>query len=262
MSKLSISCIGHNEEKHIRQLLPKILEFADEVIYVDCESNDNSYKVAEELGCRVFRRPNNANLNVNKNYGIDQAKYEWVMHIDPDERLTDESCREIRDTINSHPIENGFKMPRRNFFFGKWLRHGSQYPDYQLKLFRGKHAKFPGKHVHERIQVSGATGKLKHDLMHYPYCSVNQFFFKFNFYTSFEAGFLLQKNTTLSVNNCIYYLFYKPVYRFFRRFFLKGGFMDGIPGFFAAFFDSAGWVVRYVKLWELKKGHNLLDDKN
>jgi glycosyltransferase involved in cell wall biosynthesis len=262
LNKLSISCIGHNEEKHIKQLLPKLLEVADEVIYVDCESSDNSYEIAKELGCRVFRQPNNSNLNVNKSYGIEQTKNEWVIYIDPDERLTDELLKEIRDTINSNPIENGFKISRRNFFFGKWLKHGGQYPDNQLRLFRSKYAKFPQKHVHERIQISGTTGKLKHDLIHHPYCSIAQLLHKFHFYTSFDADFLSKKNTPLNFKNHVYYLFYKPFSRFVKRFFLRGGFVDGIPGFVAAFIDSAGWIVRYVKLWELRKGHNILEDKN
>jgi len=109
---------------------------------VDCESSDNSYEIAEELGCRVFRQPNNSNLNVNKSYGIDQTSNEWVLYIDPDERLTDELLKEIRDTINSDPIENGFKISRRNYFFGKWLKHGGQYPDNPVRLFRSKMQSF------------------------------------------------------------------------------------------------------------------------
>ena len=260
MAKLSISCIGHNEEDHIRQLLPGLVEFADEVIYVDCESSDNSYEAAKEIGCRVFRQPNNSNLNVNKSYGINQTTHEWVLYIDPDERLTDELLKEIRDTIKSDPIENGFKISRRNYFFGKWLKHGGQYPDNQLRLFRRNYAKFPEKHVHERLQISGATGKLKHDLIHHPYCSIDQLLHKFNFYTSFDADFLSKKNTPLSFNNSVYYLLYKPVTRFAKRFIFRGGFLDGIPGFAAAFFDSAGWIVRYLKLWEMQKGKNIMED--
>lgn len=253
MVQFSYSCIGHNEKDHLQQLLPKLLQYGDEVVYVDCESSDGSLEFAKELGCKTFSRPNNPNLNVNKSFGFENSNSEWIFYIDPDERITKELAEEIHTIIQSNPIENAFRLARRNFFFGKWLKHGSQYPDYQVRLFRKTKASFANLHVHEKLNIQGKTGQLKNYMDHYPYLTVKQFLEKFNFYTSFDAEFLKQQNVKINFVNTFKYLLFKPLTRFTGRYILKGGFLNGIPGFFAAFFDAAGWVVRYVKLWELNK---------
>lgn len=255
---LSFSCIGHNEKEHLEQLIPELIKYGDEVIYVDCESNDNSYEYAKQAGCKVYKRPNNSNLNINKSFGIEQTKGDWVFYIDPDERITPELMQEILQVISSNPKENGFKLARRNFFFGRWLKYGGQYPDHQLRLFRSDKGSFANIHVHERLHIDGKTGQLKNYMIHHPYISVSQFIQKFDFYTSFDSDFLKSQNTTLSVGNGIKYLLFKPWTRFFKRYLIKRGYKDGIPGFFAALFDAVGWAVRYIKLWESQKGKNVL----
>ena len=246
---LSITIIGHNEIEHLRELLPQ-LKWADEIVYVDCESNDGSLEVVREAGCRVYSRPNNTNLNVNKSYAMEQANGDWVFYVDPDERipeiLVSEIEKVIQDTTNS-----AFKLNRRNHYFGNWLRHGSQYPDTQLRLFRKDSAHFPNRHVHEKLVVEGSIGKLNNDMLHFPYLNISQFLSKFDFYTRVEAGYLRDSGVRITAGNSLRFLVLKPFSRFFRRYFLKGGFRDGLPGLFCAIFDALNFVVRYFKLWEL-----------
>ena len=246
---LSITIIGHNEIEHLRELLPQ-LKWADEIVYVDCESHDGSLEVVREAGCRVYSRPNNTNLNVNKSYAMEQANGDWVFYVDPDERipeiLVSEIEKVIQDTTNS-----AFKLNRRNHYFGNWLRHGSQYPDTQLRLFRKDSAHFPNRHVHEKLVVEGSIGKLNNDMLHFPYLNISQFLSKFDFYTRVEAGYLRDSGVRITAGNSLRFLVLKPFSRFFRRYFLKGGFRDGFPGLFCAIFDALNFVVRYFKLWEL-----------
>ena len=246
---LSITIIGHNEIEHLRELLPQ-LKWADEIVYVDCESNDGSLEVVREADCRVYSRPNNTNLNVNKSYAMEQANGDWVFYVDPDERipeiLVSEIEKVIQDTTNS-----AFKLNRRNHYFGNWLRHGSQYPDTQLRLFRKDSAHFPNRHVHEKLVVEGSIGKLNNDMLHFPYLNISQFLSKFDFYTRVEAGYLRDSGVRITAGNSLRFLVLKPFSRFFRRYFLKGGFRDGLPGLFCAIFDALNFVVRYFKLWEL-----------
>lgn len=246
---LSITIIGHNEIEHLRELLPQ-LKWADEIVYVDCESHDGSLEVVREAGCRVYSRPNNTNLNVNKSYAMEQANGDWVFYVDPDERipeiLVSEIEKVIQDTTNS-----AFKLNRRNHYFGNWLRHGSQYPDTQLRLFRKDSAHFPNRHVHEKLVVEGSIGKLNNDMLHFPYLNISQFLSKFDFYTRVEAGYLRDSGVRITAGNSLRFLVLKPFSRFFRRYFLKGGFRDGLPGLFCAIFDALNFVVRYFKLWEL-----------
>jgi len=247
--KLSITIIGHKEVEHLRELLPQ-LKWADEVVYVDCESHDGSLEVAREAGCRVFSQPNNTNLNVNKSYAMAQAKGDWVFYVDPDERIPEILVAEIKKVIQA-TTNSAFKLNRRNHYFGNWLRHGSQYPDTQLRLFRKESAYFPNRHVHEKLVIEGNIGKLANDMLHFPYLNISQFLSKFDFYTGVEAGYLQDSGVQITAGNSLRFLVFKPFSRFLRRYFLKGGFRDGMPGLFCAIFDALNFVVRYFKLWEL-----------
>lgn len=250
--KISITIIGHNEEEHLIEIFNQ-LKWADEIIYVDCESNDNSMNIAKQFNCKVFSQKNNFNLNVNKSYAIAQASSNWIFYLDPDERIPDELSKEILSIINSNPNESAFELNRKNHFGGKWLKHGSQYPDKQLRLFKKGFAFFPNNHVHEKLTVNGKIGKLKSDMLHFPYKNISQYLSKFDFYTSFDASILYHKNFKITFVNSLRYLFTIPVARFLRRYFLKLGFLDGLAGLFAALFDACNFVVRYLKLHELIK---------
>ena len=246
---LSITIIGHNEVEHLRELLPQ-LKWPDEIVYVDCESHDGSLEVAREASCRVYSRPNNTNLNVNKSYAMEQANGDWIFYVDPDERIPEFLVSEIEKVIQA-TTNSAFKLNRRNHYFGNWLRHGSQYPDTQLRLFRKDSAHFPNRHVHEKLVVEGSIGKLNNDMLHFPYLNISQFLSKFDFYTRVEAAYLRDSGVRITAGNSLRFLVLKPFSRFFRRYFLKGGFRDGFPGLFCAIFDALNFVVRYFKLWEL-----------
>ncbi len=251
---LSITIIGHNEANHLRELAPA-LHWAEEVVYVDCESEDDSLQVAREAGWRVFEQPNNLNLNVNKAFAMEQASGEWIFYLDPDERIPDVLQKEIRRVIEQPDAMVAFELNRRNHYFGRWLKYGSQYPDVQLRLFRRGKARFPLEHVHEKLMVDGKIGKLKNDMLHFPYLSISQYFQKFDFYTSFEADFLYRNGVKPSWRNALRFWLTTPFWRFFRRYVLKGGFLDGWAGFFACYFDALNYVVRYFKLLELWQQH-------
>ena len=201
---LSITIIGHNEADHLKELLPE-LKWSDEVIYVDCESGDGSLKIAGEHGCRTFSRPNDQNLNINKSFAMDQAIGDWIFYIDPDERIPSELAHEIQDIINSESEFSAFRLRRKNYYFGKWLKYGSQYPDIQLRMFRRGKGKFANQHVHEKLQIDGKVGMLQQDMLHYPYLNISQFLRKFDFYSSFEAGFMLEQNIQVNALNHLRY---------------------------------------------------------
>ena len=111
--RLSVTIIGHNEMVHLQELLPTLI-WADEVIYVDCDSSDESYLLAKEAGCRVFHRSNNPNLNVNKAFAIDNASGEWIFYLDPDERIPASLAAEIREKISRPGSVAAFSLKRKN----------------------------------------------------------------------------------------------------------------------------------------------------
>ncbi len=247
--KVTISLIGHNEAENLPQCLES-LKWADEIIYVDCESSDNSLEIAREYTDRVFTRPNLRNLNVNKSFGIDQSTSLWVLYLDPDEMIPGQTGQWIKEEINN-PTYDAYLFPRKNHILGSWLKHGSQYPDYQLRLFRKDKAHFPCKHVHERLQVDGFTGKSQHPILHHPYPTLETYIKKFNFYTSFEALYLYE-NPPPKLSG-IKFIILKPLSRFVKRYLFNLGFLDGFPGLLAAFFDMINFPMRYFKYLELKR---------
>lgn len=251
--KLSFVCIGNDEHDHLKELLPQLMKIGDEVIYVDCESKDGSLELAKSLGCKVLQRQREMNVNINRTYAFEHATGDWIFYVDPDERFSKNIIDELRLAIDSDPEARGFKLPRKNYFFGEWLKHGGQYPDHQIRIFKKGFGLFKNRQVHERLHVDGKMGVLETAMEHYPYLTISQFIKKLDFYSTWEAKYLEKANTEVNFVNTMKFLFLKPLDRFARRFVLKSGFRDGIPGYFAALFDAIGWMTRYFKLWEMKK---------
>lgn len=253
MSTIAITMIGHNEA----HLLPTALEsarWADEIIYVDCDSGDGSLEVARRYTDKVFSRPNQTNLNLNKSYAIEQAGSEWVFYLDPDEAVSPALAEEIRAVIASAPAENAYRLPRRNHFFGRWLRHGGQYPDLQLRLFRRGKAHFPCVDVHESLVVDGAVGRLREAMEHYTCPTTFESLRKMDFYSTFHGQLMVEQGLRPTPGMALRYLVLKPVGKFTRRYFFKGGFLDGWPGLLQAAISSMDFQYRFIKFWQNSVG--------
>lgn len=253
MATIAFSIIGHNNGHQLARCLESI-RWADEIVYVDCESQDDSLEVARRYTERVFQRPNNPNLNVNKSYGFEQARADWIFYLDPDEVIPAALAAEIRAVIGGDPSQNAFALPRRNHYFGRWLRHGGQYPDLQVRLFRRGRARFACRHVHEKLEVEGATGRLREAMWHFPSGSVQEQIRKMDFYSSFNADLMARAGVRPTWGTGLSYLLVKPLDRFLRRAILKGGVLDGWPGLIVIAISSIDFAFRFFKLWDLTKG--------
>jgi glycosyltransferase involved in cell wall biosynthesis len=249
---LSACLIAHNEEHHLGEALESV-RFANEIIVADCESTDETALIAKAFGARVFSRPNLINLNVNKNFTFDQATGDYIFCLDADEIVPKETVREIREILRQNPSHSGYSLPRRNFFLGRWLKHGGHYPDWQLRLFRRGQGRFPQRHVHERLHIDGSIGRLQNPLDHHPYESFEECQRKLDFYTSFEAQHLYQAGVRPSPVRAFLFLLWMPGQRFLRRYLLKGGFLDGKAGWQAIRMDMRNFRLRYRKLCELTR---------
>lgn len=245
---VSVCMIAHNEEENLERTLSK-LGWAEEIIVVDCASTDGTGEIARRYTERVFVRPNDPNLNVNKNFSFDQATSEWILCLDADEIVTGHLAEEIGCTVASGPPENGFFLRRKNTWFGKVLMHGGHFPDRQLRLFRRGSGRFPERHVHERLAVDGRVGTLQTPLEHFPYATVSQYLAKMDFYTTFEASRLLEEGKSFTAAG-LFIDMAGGAWRFFRRYLLKGGFLDGWQGFAAACLDFLSRIVVRLKLRE------------
>lgn len=249
MPTIAFTLIGHNEAHNLPRTLESV-RWADELVYVDCDSSDGSAEVARRYTNKVFHRPNLINLNINKQFAIDQAATDWVFYLDADEVIPPELAAEIRAVIAGDPPENAFKLPRRNHFFGRWVRYGGQYPDTQLRLFRRGTARFPCRHVHERIQVQGAVGTLRQAMDHYTCETVPVALRKMDFNSTFNAQQMARAGLRPTAGLALRFLVAKPLSRFLRRYLLKGGFRDGWPGLVVAGIDSVDFAFRLFKFWD------------
>ncbi|MDD2998847.1 MAG: glycosyltransferase family 2 protein [Candidatus Riflebacteria bacterium] len=251
MPTLGISMIAHNEEKQIAGALKSSL-FADDIVVVNCESTDKTAEIISGFAkARLFDRPNNRNLNINKSFGFEQLETDWIFYLDPDEIITQELAEEIKQAISNDQYV-AYKLPRKNIFFGRWLAHGSQYPDTQLRLFKRGKAGFANRHVHEMLKVDGAIGMLKHAFEHHPYPELADYMRKMMFYTGFQAEFWKASGLSCSLFNHFRHMFFRPASRFLRRYLLKQGFRDGWQGFVAAAGDAFQNIFSYARFIELK----------
>jgi glycosyltransferase involved in cell wall biosynthesis len=253
MATIAFSIIGHNNGHQLARCLDSI-RWADEIVYVDCESRDDSLAVARRYTQRVFERPNNRNLNVNKSYGFEQVTADWIFYLDPDEVIPPALAAEIRAVAARNPRENAFALPRRNHYFGRWLRHGGQYPDTQVRMFRRGRAHFACRHVHEKLEVEGATGRLREAMWHYPCETVQEQIGKMDFYSTFNAELMAREGVRPTFGLGVSYCLVKPLDRFLRRAFVKRGVQDGWAGLIVIAISSIDFVYRFFKLWDLTVG--------
>jgi (heptosyl)LPS beta-1,4-glucosyltransferase len=249
MPTLGISLIAHNEAAMLGGALESAA-FADEIVLVDCASTDQTGAIARSFPrVRVFDRPNNPNLNVNKTFGFEQLSTDWIFYLDPDERIPVDLARELNTLLGTTP-HDAFRLPRRNFFFGRWLQYGGQYPDRQLRIFRRGKASFPQKHVHESLEITGSIGTLTEPFDHHPYPTLNDYIRKMNFYTSFQASYWAARQTPATVLMTLHQMGVRPGSRFLRRYLFKQGFRDGWQGFVAALGDAFQNVISFGKFLE------------
>lgn len=222
--------IAHNEEKNLARALASAA-WADELVFVDCGSTDGTALAARDFKVRFFSRPNSRAVYVNKQFAADQASSDWVFILDADEEITPALRAEIGRVIAAPAGAAAFSMPRRNFYFGRWLRHGGKYPDTQLRLFRRGAARFLPLPVHERLEVDGRTGELGEPLLHYPYSDAGDMSKKRDFYAeSLARSYALKGRSRLLI-------LFRPFARFLSAYFLKFGFLDGVEGLRTALLD-------------------------
>src|SRR3990167_3491146 len=205
--KLSVVIASHNEAQEISDCLKSVQSLADEIILIDNESSDDTAKLARELGTLVYHHKNDSShLNLSKNFGFSKAKGDWILSLDADERVSPELSEEIMGSLRNFPQSTdvlqtsacGYWIPRKNIVFGKWIQHGIWYPDKQLRLFRNGKGKFPEKHNHEYLEITGGLAELKNHLIHQNYQTIIQFVDKMNHtYTDNEAEVLLASGKKL-----------------------------------------------------------------
>jgi glycosyltransferase involved in cell wall biosynthesis len=243
---LTVAVIALDAERQIAQLLASV-RFADEVVVVDSGSGDSTVAVAEAQGARVIQR-DWMGFGRQKQFAVASARNEWVLCLDADERVTPELERSIRVALGGGRFK-AWRMARRNRFLGRWLSHGEGYPDWSLRLFHRGHASWSSDDVHETVLTTEQVGRLEGDLLHESADDVAAYLAKQNRYTSLQAQALFRQGLRAGYAH----LFLSPVVRFLKFYVLKGGFLDGGPGFAHVVIGCNNTFQKYLKLIELQK---------
>ena len=284
-SSISIVLATYNEEKNIVECLRSVKDWADEMIVVDEFSTDKTKEEAEKMGAKVYQEPHEQIFHITKNKAISKAKSDWILQLDADERITEEMKKEIIGILEEtyfgydnwlsplkHKINKIIKifpepqklskpasaywLPRKNYFLGRYLYHGGQYPDPVIRLFQRDKAILPAKDVHEQMKVDGVTGWLKTDLNHFATPDFSRYLLRENRYSSLQARFYYEDKLKINFLNTINYLFIKPAGTFLNLYFRHRGFLDGFPGFVFSFYSGLHHAFSYMKLWESYKNEN------
>lgn len=243
---ISVVISTYNRADSLSRTLSSVKKFAKEIIVVDNSSTDATPDIAKKFGAKVYTRPNNLMLNVNKNFGFTKVTEDWILCLDDDEEVPVELAHEIKAVLSESP-HNGYWIPRKNIIFGRWIRHGIWWPDRQLRLFKKGTGKYPQVHVHEYIEVTGSTGVLTTPYVHYNYDSLSQYLDKMQIiYTENEVQKYIASGYRISWRDAIRF----PVSDFIKLYFAESGYKDGLHGLVLALLQAFYSFIIFVKLWE------------
>jgi len=245
---LSVCIICFNEERNIGRCLHSAV-WAHEIIVVDSMSTDKTVELARSFTDRIYQRPW-AGYQAQKQFALSKATGDWVLSLDADEKITTALQDEIRSSIKQPDAKDGYRIPRRSFYQGRWINHSGFYPDRQLRLFRRNRGHWTGEWVHERVEIKGSVGDLQNDLLHYPYKGIlsGQIQTVDNF-SSLMAEDMYRKGKRFH----IFLLLIRPLFKFLEVYLIKKGFLDGLAGFIIAMSSAYAMFARYIKLREIEK---------
>lgn len=251
---LSIAIATFNEQKNIERCLRSISKIADEIVIVDGGSGDMTVQLAEKMGARVIKTRKRPMFHINKNIAIENCKGEWILQLDADEEVPAESAEEIKqiaDGDENNPI-SAYWIKRKNYFLGKFLKKGGQYPDPVIRLFMKGRARLPERSVHEQMEVEGRVGWLQNDLIHWGSANFAEYLKRANRYSTLRAKDLADGRIHAGLFIVFDYLIIKPILIFFSIYFLHKGLIDGWPGFVFALFSAFHYPWSFVKFIKMK----------
>lgn len=250
---ISVVLITQNEETNLprtlESVLPLVLDGRGEIIVVDSGSTDRTLEIARSFGAKVFSETWKG-FAAQKNSAMEKASGDWVLQLDADEALEPELAREITTALNSSSEINGFWIPRKNFFLGRWIRHGGFYPDPKLRLIRRGIGKFEEYGAHPTIKITGQTGQLDHALIHDAYPTLRGYIDHMNSYSSSGAELAAAGgHRHFNPLNIVV----RPLLTFIYNYFIRLGFLDGREGLLLHLYHSVYVSWKYAKAWELAR---------
>jgi glycosyltransferase involved in cell wall biosynthesis len=238
---LSVAIITRNEEVNLERTLGSVA-WADEIVVVDSGSDDRTEEIARSFRVRFFVEEWKG-FAAQKNSALDKCRCDWVLSLDADEALSDELAKEIWTLLESDPPLDGYALPRRNLFLGRWMRYGGFYPDPKLRLFRRGAAEFEARPVHETVHFVGQAGRLKGDIVHNAYPNLEAYISHMDRYSTLGAERAARKAFLVDV-------VLNPLATFAYNYIFRLGLLDGREGLLLHLYHSVYVSWKYAKAWE------------
>lgn len=250
MADLTALVLTYNEEKNIAGCLSS-LDWVKNIIIIDSFSTDQTKEICLSYNNVQFYQHEFNNFAEQRNFGLKKLKTDWVLVVDADERVTEALQLEITKTLKS-PAAPAYKIPRKNYFLGKWIKYCGWYPDYSIRLFKSSYH-YQGL-VHESPIIKEPILALQNDFIHYTYSDLASYLAKINQYTTLDAAKKFARNKKIGP----LYLLLRPILEFIKKFILKKGFLLGSQGLILSVLSAYYQFLKAAKLWEL---NNLKDEK-
>jgi len=255
MNKISVAIATYNEEENIAKCLKAVKDWVDEIVVVDGSSTDKTREIAKKLGAKVIKTTNKPIFHINKNIAINACHGDWILQLDADEIVPPQLRDEILSVVKQESKINkpiAYWLKRKNYFLGRYLKKGGQYPDPVIRFFRKGKAILPAKDVHEQMTVNGEVGWLQNDLIHWATPKFSRYLLRERRYSTLKAKELLDERLPINLWVFLKYIFWLPKKTFFMIFIRHKGFMDGWQGFVFAFFSGFHFIWAYFKYLRLR----------
>ena len=250
MEKLSVVIITFNEEKNIGRCIDSVKKVADEIIVLDSFSADKTVSIAKENGATVYQH-SFSGYTEQKNKALEFANNNYVLSLDADEALDgslEASVLQVKEKFTC----SGYTMNRCTNYCGKFIRHGSWYPDKKLRLFDKRVAKWAGHLVHEEVELTTAgtqTMHLKGDILHYSFYNMEEHLSRIEQYSTLSAQAYFAKGKRTSWVKKLF----NPAWNFITGYILRLGFLDGRAGYRIANISAKATYLKYKKLGDIWK---------
>jgi glycosyltransferase involved in cell wall biosynthesis len=260
---ISVAIAAMDEEANIGRTLASV-GWADEIVLVDSGSKDRTCEIAREHGARVIVEPWRGYV-AQKQYALDLCTKDWILLLDADEEVSPGLAEEIRAVIADPKAASGYRLPRKNLFLGRWMRHGGFYPDPKLRLFRRGQGFVTGHDPHDRCELKPGlsqdapqqTHQLKNALVHYTYPNLTLYIAHMNRYSSLGAQLAVAKgHTGFNFVNIVL----RPLATFVYNYFFRLGFLDGREGLLLHMYHAVYVSWKYAKAWELSRSNRTQPD--
>lgn len=249
---LSVIVLAKNQTDQLKTCLESV-KWADEIIVVTDDSPPETIAVARPFTEHIVNHPLRTFAG-QRNFGMSQAHGDWVLYVDPDERVLVPLCEEIILAISQNPEHVAYAIPRRNFFLGKEMQVVGGWPDYVIRLLKKDAFETWTGDLHEQPTFRGTLGHCTNPFIHLTHTDITSMTEKTLRWSHLEAELRLRANHPPMRS---WRFFRILATSFFEWYVKKGGYKSGTEGTIEAIFQTFSVFFSYVRLWEMQRKPSL-----